>query len=234
MMEASNNALRLGIGFGEEQEEVEVGVHSLIIAGWTGSDLKAMEAHIVELEKLGVKRPKRTPIFYRGAASLLTQDEVIEVVGSSASGEVEPVLFSTPDGLLLGMGSDHTDRHVETIGITLSKQLCAKPIARQCWRFEEVADRWESLVMRSWVTRSGKRELYQEGPLGKLRHPRELMRLYGGDAYVLPPGTAMFCGTLAAHGDIAPAEIFEMELEDPVLHRRIGDSYRTIELPIEG
>jgi len=44
----------------------------------------------------------------------------------------------------------------------------------------------------------------------------------------------MFCGTLAAHGDIAPAEIFEMELEDPVLHRRIGHSYRTIELPIEG
>ena len=37
-------------------------VSSLVIAGWTGRDPAAMEAHIVELEKLGVKRPASTPI----------------------------------------------------------------------------------------------------------------------------------------------------------------------------
>ena len=42
------------------------------IAGWTGRNLAALEAHIKELEALGVKRPKSVPIFYRNAASLLT------------------------------------------------------------------------------------------------------------------------------------------------------------------
>ena len=44
----------------------------LVIAGWTGRDQNALEAHIRELEALGIARPKTTPIFYRVAASLLT------------------------------------------------------------------------------------------------------------------------------------------------------------------
>jgi hypothetical protein len=31
----------------------------------------------------------------------------------------------------------------------------------------------------------------------------------------------MFCGTLAVHGGIEGGELFEMELEDPVLGRRL-------------
>ena len=76
---------------------------SLVVAGWTGRDGAAMEAHIAELEKLGVPRPKSTPIFYRTAASLLTQKPVIEVVGGHSSGEVEPVLFNLPSGLWVGV-----------------------------------------------------------------------------------------------------------------------------------
>ncbi len=51
-----------------------------------------MEAHIIELEKLGVARPKTTPVFYRAAVSLLTLQPVIEVVGGRSSDEAEPVL----------------------------------------------------------------------------------------------------------------------------------------------
>ena len=51
---------------------------------------------------------------------------------------------------------------------------------------------------------------------------------------ILPPGTAMFCGTLAVHGGIAPAERFELELEDPVLGRRLSHGYDIVVLPIEG
>jgi hypothetical protein len=213
---------------------LRVVLKSLIIAGWTGSDPAAMEAHIVELEKLGVARPKTTPIFYRGAAALVTQARDIEVVGADSSGEVEPVIVSTPEGLWLGVGSDHTDRKVETVGITISKQLCAKPVGRELWRFDSVLDHWGQLVVRSWVTRGGERRLYQEGPLARMRHPRELMRLYGGEGYTLPAGTLMFCGTLAVHGQIAPAERFEMEIEDPVLKRRISHVYQPNELPIVG
>ena len=48
-----------------------VTIHQLIVAGWTGRDVQAMEAHIRELEELGVKRPPYTPVFYRVAAQRL-------------------------------------------------------------------------------------------------------------------------------------------------------------------
>jgi hypothetical protein len=213
---------------------LDVEVTALIIAGWTGRDPAAMEAHIVELEKLGVARPKSTPIFYRGAASLLSQSDSIEVVGNHSSGEVEPVVLSTPDGLWLSVGSDHTDRKVETVGITISKQMCAKPVASAAWKFDAVSAHWDELIVRSWMTKGGQRRLYQEGPLAKMRHPSDLLKLYGGEGYVPEPGLVMFCGTLAVHGSLEPAELFEMELEDPVLQRRLTHSYRVTELPIEG
>src|SRR5690606_41665334 len=99
---------------------------------------------------------------------------------------------------------------------------------------EDVAGRWDQLVVRSWVTRDGRRTLYQEGVLGKMRHPNELIARYEQERQPFLAGTAMFCGTLAVHGEIAPAERFEMELEDPVLNRKITHSYQVAELPIEG
>jgi hypothetical protein len=207
-------------------------IDTLIIAGWTGRDPVAMEAHIVELEKLGVKRPASTPIFYRTAAQLLTQAPAIEVVGGDSSGEVEPVIFSLPDGLWLGIGSDHTDRKVETVGIAISKQLCAKPVGKTLWRFESVAKHWDELIIRSYATRNGKRWLYQEGALAKMRHPDDLIERYGVKS--LPVGTAMFCGTLAVHGEIAPSDMFDIELEDQVSNRKISHSYRITTLPIAG
>ena len=66
-----------------------------------------------------------------------------------------------------------------------------------------------------------------------MRPPTELIRLYtGGDT--LPEGSSMFCGTLAVHGGIQPAEAFEIELEDPVLGRKISHRYAIDTLPDEG
>jgi hypothetical protein len=48
----------------------------------------------------------------------------------------------------------------------------------------------------------------------------------------LPPGTVMFGGTLGAIGGIRPASRFEMELEDPVLNRRMSHAYDIISLPV--
>jgi hypothetical protein len=78
-------------------------VHSLVVAGWTGRNLPALEAHIKELEALGVKRPKSVPIFYRNAAALLTIGAAIEAVGDRSSGEVEFVLFALDDGMWVGV-----------------------------------------------------------------------------------------------------------------------------------
>jgi len=201
------------------------GVERLVIAGWTGRDEAALRRHIRELEEIGVKPPKTTPIFYRVAADLLTQATAIQVSGAETSGEVEFVLLAKPEGLWVTVGSDHTDRKAETIGVSLSKQLCAKPIARDAWRYDEVKDHWERLVLRSWADG----ELYQEGPVTAMRSPEDLL-----SRYPLKPGWAMFCGTLAAKGGIRPATVFRMELEDPVRSRRLAHEYRITVLPVEG
>jgi len=208
-------------------------VRELVVAGWTGRDVAALEKHIRELEAIGVKRPKSTPIFYRVAASLLTTDDAIEVLGEHSSGEVEFVAYSLDGGTWIGLGSDHTDRKAEAVGVSLSKQMCAKPVSRDIWRFEDVAPHWDALVLRSYVGVNGERRLYQEGSVAAMRAPQELFRLYG-DADHLPAGTAMFCGTLAAHGGINPSEKFDMELDDPVLGRKITHSYSVRTLPDQG
>jgi hypothetical protein len=207
-------------------------VRELVIAGWTGRDVAALEKHIRELEAIGVKRPKTTPIFYRVAASLLTSDNTIEVLGDQSSGEAECVVYGRDDGLFVGLGSDHTDRKAETVSVSPSEQMCAKPVSREVWRLEDVAAHWDRLILRSNVGTEGRRRLYQEGPVAAMRPPTELFKLYCGG--LLPVGTAMFCGTLAVHGGITPSETFEMELEDPVLGRKITHSYRVKTLPDQG
>ena len=216
-----------------ERENDVRAIKSLVIAGWTGRNVAALEQHIKELEAIGVARPKSVPVFYRVAASLLTTDPEIEVMGERSSGEVEYVLYARDDGMWIGVGSDHTDRKAETIGVTLSKQMCAKPVGAQLWRYEDVAKHFEKLVLRSFAHLKGERRLYQQGSVATMRPPEELIRLYNNETS-LAPGTAMFCGTLAVHGGIVPAEAFEMELEDPVLGRKLAHTYRIVPLPEEG
>ena len=203
----------------------EVKISELVIAGWTGRDEAALKKHIQELEEIGVKPPKTTPIFYRVAANLFTHDTEIQVSGPDTSGEVEFVLIATLGGLKVAVGSDHTDRKAETIGVSLSKQLCAKPVSAKSWRYSEVKPHWEKLILRSWADG----ELYQEGPVSAMRTPEDLM-----GRYPLKPGQAMFCGTLAAKGGIRPAKVFTMELEDPLLKRKLRHEYRVEVLPVEG
>lgn len=208
-------------------------VNRLVIAGWTGRDIAAVEAHIRELEAIGVKRPKSTPIFYRVSASLLTTDSTIETLGGNTSGEAECVVYGFENGVWLGLGSDHTDRKAEAIGVSLSKQMCVKPVSREIWPFEEVAPHWDQLILRSYVRVDGQRKLYQEGSVATMRPIDELIHMYSGNRS-LQNGTAMFCGTLAVHGGITMTDAFDMELEDPVLERKIVHSYRIESLPDEG
>lgn len=208
-------------------------VRELIIAGWTGRNQQAVEKHIRELEAIGVKRPKTTPIFYRVSASLLTTEDTIDVLGGNSSGEVECVLHAVGGDILVGVGSDHTDRKAEAIGVSLSKQMCAKPVSRQAWRFADVAPHWDRLMLRSYIRVNGTRRIYQEGSVSAMRPPEELCRLWSGDTR-LPQHASMFCGTLAVHGGIVSAERFEMELEDPVLNRSITHGYNVRSLPDEG
>ena len=194
----------------------------LVIAGWAGRDDAALAHHIAELRAIGIAPPSRTPLFYAASADLLTHADDLQVLGHDTSGEVEPLLVATEDGLLVGLASDHTDRHAEAWSVPHSKQLCGKPAAPDLWRFDDVSEHWDALVLRSWIADGDAGwTLYQEGAVAALRRPDDLAALAGG----LPPGAAMLCGTLPAIGGIRPAARFRMELSDPVLGRAIEHAY---------
>jgi hypothetical protein len=147
------NVLALTLQDGTRARTEDIAVDQAVIAGWTGRDPIAVEKHIRELEALGVKRPATTPIFYRVSASRLTTADTIEAVGESSGGEVEFVLLQHGGRLWVGAGSDHTDREVETYGVTVSKQMCEKPIAPVFWPYEEVAAHWDRLTLRAPMSR---------------------------------------------------------------------------------
>jgi hypothetical protein len=216
-------------GAGQSREE-PVEVSRLTIAGWAGRDQAAIEHHIAELAELGVKRPSTTPCFYRVGAELLTQAEQIDVVGATSSGEAECVLLQTQAGLLVTIGSDHTDREVEAYGVTVSKQMCPKPVARDAWRFDDVAGHWDQLELRAFAIANGARRVYQQGSVASLLPAADLLA-----RAPLANGAAMFCGTLAVQGGIVgmtDGDALELELHDPVLNRTLRHAYRVCALPV--
>ena len=207
--------------------QLAVDIGTFIVAGWAGRDLAAIEHHIVELAALGVPRPSAVPLYYRVAENQLTQAPTIQALGPNSSGEVETLVFAVDGEMYVSLTSDHTDRQIETQSVALAKQMCAKPVGRSAWRFAEVADHWDELVIRSTISENGNAVRYQEGTLAALRTPGELIAGYGG----LPPGGAMSCGTVGAIGGIRPSPLFAMELYDPRSGRSLRHQYAIEVLP---
>jgi hypothetical protein len=208
-------------------------VTQAVIAGWTGRDPVARDKHIAELAAIGIAPPASTPIYYRCAARRITTAGSIECTGTDSSGEVEFVLFAAGGRTLVGVGSDHTDRKVETYNITVSKQMCDKPVAPVLWDLAEIEGHWDQIILRSWATIEGERVLYQEGTLSGMLPVAGLIRRGFGTA-ALPDGCAMFCGTFAAKGGIRPAARFDYEIQDPVQKRSISHGYDIVTLPVLG
>ncbi|MCP1119559.1 DUF2848 domain-containing protein [Robbsia andropogonis] len=223
---------------------IPVQVDHLVIAGWAGRDPVAIQAHIDELAAIGVAPPSSTPCFYRVADTLLTQSPVVQMLGARSGGEIECVLMDSPAGILVAIGSDHTDREIEAYGVAVSKQVCAKPISRTAWRYADVAAHWDQLQMQSWLIKAdGTRRHYQSGTVAGLLPPPSLWSMYGQAAGArmatpppaLPAHTAMYSGTLAVHGELAAmtdGDSFVLELTDPVLDRRLTHRYTLAMLPI--
>lgn len=201
----------------------------LVIAGWTGRDAAAIAHHIEELEAIGVPRPSSVPLYYRVGADLLTQAPLIEALGPQSSGEAEPTLFFANGEWWLTVGSDHTDRQVETYSVAVSKQMCAKPVASAAWRWADVAPYQDELQLRSRILEDGQWVDYQRGTFAAIR-PLASLRdgIYGaGDG---AEGRFMTCGTLGAipnaKGEgIRPAAQMELEIHDPRLQRSIVHRY---------
>ncbi|OAD15575.1 DUF2848 domain-containing protein [Achromobacter insolitus] len=215
-----------------QSRQVEVEFDTLIVAGWAGRDIAAIEHHIEELAAIGVPRPSSVPLYYRIADNQLTQKETVQALGEESSGEVETFVFSVDGEMYVSIASDHTDRKLETYSVAMSKQVCVKPLAGSAWRLADVADYWDELIIRSYIVENGVEVLYQEGPLASLRTPQDLVAGYTGGAAVLPAGAGMTCGTVGAIGGIRPSVDFTMELHDPRRQRTLRHRYHVETLPV--
>lgn len=224
--------MRFRVHEGGGVRDLDVSVREVIVAGMTGRDEEAVRHHISELAELGVEPPSTIPIYYRVSASLLTRDQRVQVVGSDTSGEVEAVLLGTEEGMLVAVGSDHTDRKAEADSIAISKQLCPKPISVDAWRYTDVAAQWDGIELVSDSVRAGRWAPYQRGNLGQIRRPEDLIGEFFPGLTELPAGVAMFTGTIPAQGQIAGSDQFSMALVDRKTRRTLWHAYDTVVLPL--
>jgi Protein of unknown function (DUF2848) len=208
-----------------EPQHLTVEVQQILLAGYTGRDRAKVLEHIHELEALGVAPPARVPAIYVVPSHLLTTGSAVAVRGEQTSGEAEFYLLVTSEGMLVGVGSDHTDRAHETIDVTESKAMCPKPISDTVWRYEDVRSHWDKLELRSWVTAAGERRLYQEGRLGALLDVDGLLRELTAAGHADLRGHIVFGGTLPTASGLVFGDRFEVELYDPALDRRLRCGY---------
>ncbi len=203
----------------------------LVCSGWVGRDRKALQAHVEELSKLGIPGPDRIPIYMNFSTYLLTTDDEISVVSAQSSGEVEYVLLCKGEDIWVTVGSDHTDRDVETKSIPGSKQMYAKWLAPDCWPYLEVKDHWDKMILRCWVHKGDQRTLYQEAPLASILSPEEMLEKMPDRGQTKGKGLVFFSGTIATTGGLVYGDSYELEMEDPVLNRMIKSQYQVKILP---
>lgn len=199
----------------------------LIIAGYTGRDQEMVKKHIDELKDLGVPAPPKVPMLYALSSELLSVTDTISVVRNDSSGEAEVVLLDIEGQWYVGLGSDHTDRVLESISVQKSKQLCAKVVSEELWTFESVKEHWNELELRSWIDVDGEEVLYQNGTLSEFLHPMELLEIIKDRGYY-DSGMALFCGTLPLETEsFHLGGVFKAELHDKTLNRKLTIRYET-------
>jgi hypothetical protein len=206
-----------------KKERVEVDVGKVYCAGYTSRDQENVTKHVEELRKLGVPAPEKTPTVYMVAPYLVLTDEepgAVDVKGFETSAEVEYVaLFG--EETYITVGSDHTDRWLEKVSVERAKQACPKIMSSTMWLYSDLKDHWDRIVIRSFVVNGGKK-LYQEGNLGEILPVERL-----ADILNLKKESLLFSGTIPVKGGkVICANEYEIDMEDPLLDRRISLEYR--------
>ena len=193
-------------------ERVHVHQPRTIIAGYTGRDQRAVRAHIEELAEIGVEPPPRVPMFYEVDATLLSTDPVIEVDGTRTSGEVEPVLVCASGRTYLGVGSDHTDREMETRGVAESKAAAPKPLGEHLLEIDPDTRWWDDVRVSCRVDN----QPYQQGQLSQLLSPRQLLNRLADNGTPVTGDAVMFCGTFPLlTGEFVYGSSYQLELHTP-------------------
>ncbi len=199
----------------------------MVNAGYVGKNQLEVRRHIQELAEKGIPGPKSTPTLYPVVCTALTVDSAIEVYGNKTSGEVEYVLLVVTDGeIYVGLGSDHTDRHLEEFDIPRAKQICPNLMSRTVWPLDEVKGHWDDLLLSATAVKNGETIPYQEGRLGLLLNPSELLAFVKSKIPGPMKNLVIFSGTMGMRTqDFVFANKFCAQLIDEKLNRRLEIAY---------
>lgn len=189
-------------------------------------------AHQQEVARSGIHIATDVPaprIYPIGIHAFTMENEVF-VQSDRTSGEVEIVLHMA-DRLYVGVGSDHTDRALETVSIPGSKQACANHLAAVLWPFDELRDHWDDCVLRSWV--DGR--LYQEVGVDAFLHPDDMLAVLRDRVTGVPERDfTVYSGTIVSVDKaLGFGERWKYALEDPATGRSIEADYRVVDILAE-
>ena len=199
----------------------------MVNAGYVGRNQDEVRKHIEELAKEGVPGPKTIPTLYPVVSRMLITDSKIEVYSNQTSGEVEYVLLvKNEEEIYVGLGSDHTDRHLEKTDIPRAKQICPNILSKKVWPLDEIKDHWDDLMIRSKVWDKGKEILYQKGRLGLILNVDSLLDFVRTKIGERLTDIVIYSGTIGTlTGEPVFGERFEAELIDNNLNRRLDLAY---------
>jgi hypothetical protein len=211
--------LRLEVVNKKGSRHLEFAVKKMVNAGYVGRDRAAVDAHIEELRRAGVAPPPSVPMLFPVLSHNITTSGPVEVVSGKTSGEVEYVLLMDGSRVLVGVGSDHTDRELESYSIVQSKQVCRNVLSSTVWEYEEVEAGWDELLLQSWVRPNGADEevLYQRAPLATILSAEKIMSLVESKLVgSTKDGLVIFSGTVPIlTGEVICGDYFRCELRNP-------------------
>ena len=234
---------------------VDVSVTRVGCSRYASRDVEATERYLKEVRSNGylVHEAPAAGICFR-SRYLLTNEDTIEVQGPQTTGEVEFVAIRHGGSIYVSVGSDHNDRSLNELWTSMlgkisdtakTKQMVPAVVARDAWLYGDVKDHWDEIVLKSFVTASGRRVPYQEFKLGDLldlEYYVESASWFQGDGSVLLGGSGgmvpdmpdhIYQGQVRFEGVTFPGD-FHFEMLDPVLNRSLSHGYDVVSLEEPG
>lgn len=212
--------------------EITAVFHHACLFGWAGRNKEEVKKHAIELEEHGIRGPKNMPEHFLISPTMMGQQEEIQCIGDKTCGEIEFFFFLHEGDILVGVGSEHTDRALEAVDMIKSKAVCEKVMSRQVWRYSDIVDHWDEIQLKAWQTSDGKEAVYQDSPLEALLTLEDLkeeaLKLYDDLNEKI-----IWSGTIPTVEGLVYGESFRGEMVDKQLGRALNFEYRIVTLPAD-
>jgi hypothetical protein len=209
---------------GAERRTVDVArVYNL---GFTIRDKEKQQRHIDEVVGVHVDWPEKPPIIFPISAWATITESDVPVQYETTSGEVEFVIIDDGRELMIGVGSDHTDRKLEAVDIPWGKQVAPNVIAPTVWRWSDVQDHWDQVSLQSYVGDGTDRVLYQKASAAEFWTPLEMLEGVKGRIAEVEGPKIYLSGTVVSEKETLDyGREWTIRMQDPVAGKSIEHTY---------